>query len=301
MAVQAQQGFSHATLPHDLGHAFGGCGMLLDALGVGSGCTGGIGDAVFGGEAQLPRSKLSGNGNDVGSLPRKRARVASVGLMEGGLAQQDLQALPVALSQGQLFAGDVHGRAFGCGATTTSGRAVLGDNAFLSQGVLSQLYHQDAVVAAVERLAAGRLRAAEAELERAWCRNAELEERLRQLTTVGQAWLGVARSHEAVAAGLRATLDQLLLQQPVAGALAVDDAEDAQSCCFETDNTVAGAADGFDEAAAASSCKACRGADACVLLLTCRHLCLCRACDAAVDTCPVCAATKNATLQVLLS
>jgi E3 ubiquitin-protein ligase BOI and related proteins len=300
MAVQAQQGLSHAILPHDLGHAFGGGGgMLLDVLGVGIGCTGGIGDAVFGGEAQLPRSELTCNVYDVGFLQRKRARVASIGLMEGGLAQQDLQALPVALSQGQLFAGDVQSRAFGCGATTTSGRAAVGDNAFLSQGVLSQLYHDDAVVAAVERVAAGRLRAAEAELERALCRNAELEERLRQLTAVGQAWLCVATSHEAVAAGLRATLEQLLLQQPVAGGLAVDDVEDAQSCCNETDNTVAGAAAGFDDAAAVS-CKACRGADACVLLLPCRHLCLCQACDAAVDTCPVCAATKNATLQVLL-
>ncbi|KAK3154722.1 hypothetical protein QOZ80_2BG0194340 [Eleusine coracana subsp. coracana] len=59
-----------------------------------------------------------------------------------------------------------------------------------------------AVVSAVERAASGRLCAAELDLERARCRNAELEE---QLTADGQAWLGVA-------AGLRATLDELLLQ-----------------------------------------------------------------------------------------
>ena len=53
------------------------------------------------------------------------------------------------------------------------------------------------------------------------------QEQLQQLTAKGQAWLGVGRSHEAVAAGLRAMLDQLL--QQLAG-----DAEDAQSCCFVT-------------------------------------------------------------------
>ncbi|KAF3771598.1 hypothetical protein EJ110_NYTH60059 [Nymphaea thermarum] len=38
-----------------------------------------------------------------------------------------------------------------------------------------------------------------------------------------------------------------------------------------------------------------------VLLLPCRHLCLCSGCAAAVDTCPICKSTKTATVQVYLS
>lgn len=157
-----------------------------------------------------------------------------------------------------------------------------------------------ALVSVVERAAAGRLRAAEAALELARCRNAKLSERLRQVSAEGQAWIGVAKSHEAVAAGLRGALDQLLQQSPAACAVE-GDAEDARSCCFETPNAGDDDAAGMMSKASASACKACGEGESCVLLMPCRHLCMCLACDAAVDTCPVCAATKNGSLHVLLS
>jgi E3 ubiquitin-protein ligase BOI-like protein len=105
------------------------------------------------------------------------------------------------------------------------------------------------VVVIVERAAAGHLRAAEAELVRARSRYAELEERLHQLAVEDQAWLGVARSHEAVVAGLRATLDQLLLQLVAVAATAVACAALAGPGCDDDGGGCAGAAEAGERVA----------------------------------------------------
>ncbi|CAL4887609.1 unnamed protein product [Urochloa decumbens] len=258
------------------------------------------------------------------NAPRKRARVADdvagAGLVMDMQGQRSLlPPVPVPAPHAFAAAGDVQSsRVLWSGAASTSGRAAQASQ----QGILSHLYrhgveidallraeterlraglqdarrrHARAVFSAAERAASRRLRAAEAGLGSALARSAELDERLRQAAAEAQAWRGVAEGHEAVAAGLRAALDDLLAQSPCGGAGGGGgdaDAEDAQSCCDERDEHGAGRS---------RACRSCGGAEACVLLLPCRHLCLCGVCDAAVDACPVCAAAKNASLHVLLS
>ncbi|KAG8089952.1 hypothetical protein GUJ93_ZPchr0011g26873 [Zizania palustris] len=205
--------------------------------------------------------------------------------------------------------------------TSTSGRSAVA----VGDALVSELVLQNAEIEALVRMecermrgalvraasaaVARRLREKEAELEAARRRAAELEEHLRQATAETQAWCGLARSNEAVALGLRATLDHLLRAAPAQAAegfgetcpalpvIAPAAADDAQSCCFETN--IAPTDDAASSPAGGKwSCKSCVEREATVLLLPCRHLCLCTACEPKLDACPVCLTAKNASVPI---
>uniref|UniRef100_A0A0D9W4H6 Uncharacterized protein n=1 Tax=Leersia perrieri TaxID=77586 RepID=A0A0D9W4H6_9ORYZ len=152
MAVQAQY------LPPDL-YAFRALdGAMVPASGFlddHGGCApaaAGMGHTVL---SDLPRSELTCNENSgvgYGFVPRKRARLdadeAAVGALMVAAQQQRM-----AMAHGSLLPGDVQqsSRALGCGVASTSGRVnnVAGG---LSQGLLSQLYHQGVEIDALVRL-----------------------------------------------------------------------------------------------------------------------------------------------------
>lgn len=168
---------------------------------------------------------------------------------------------------------------------------------------------------AVEFQVMKKLEEKDTELENASRKNAELEEKVRQISSENQFWFNVAKNNEAIVSNLRTSLEQILLQSSTVNAVQPKEGygdsdgmsfpvDGAQSCCFEgkeerTNGAVKTvAAEAWD---GRKRCRVCYETDVSVLLLPCRHLCLCKDCESKVDSCPICHANKNACLQIFTS
>ncbi|XP_020233429.1 probable BOI-related E3 ubiquitin-protein ligase 3 [Cajanus cajan] len=156
-----------------------------------------------------------------------------------------------------------------------------------------------------------RLKAKEEEIEKIEKLNWALEERVKSLCMENQIWRELAQSNEATANALRTNLEQVLAQRCGGGpAVESEETEDAQSSCGSTADeegwrTVAGCAGAKDKREGGESnvrlCRKCGKEESCVLILPCRHLCLCTVCGSTLHTCPVCKSFKTASVHVNMS
>ncbi|OIT26877.1 PREDICTED: BOI-related E3 ubiquitin-protein ligase 1-like [Nicotiana attenuata] len=160
--------------------------------------------------------------------------------------------------------------------------------------------HYHALLGAAEETIARRLREKDTEVEKATRRNAELEARAVRLTAEARAWQTKARELEVTAATLQAQLQQVAMMNGGMNLPEIDEgggiscggeAEDAESAYVDPDRVVE---------STGPSCKACRNRFASVVLLPCRHLCLCRECDAVAQSCPLCRSIRSSSVEVFL-
>ncbi|XP_059307337.1 BOI-related E3 ubiquitin-protein ligase 1-like [Lycium ferocissimum] len=149
--------------------------------------------------------------------------------------------------------------------------------------------HYHALIGAAEESTARRLREKEIEVEKAAMRNAELEVRESQLTAEARAWQVKAREQEVTIATLQVQLQQAMINGSNSGSY--HGSEDAESAYVDPDRVVELNGPG---------CKACRKQLASVVLLPCRHLCLCIECDAVAQTCPLCRSIRSSSVEVFL-
>ncbi|XP_010531974.1 PREDICTED: probable BOI-related E3 ubiquitin-protein ligase 2 [Tarenaya hassleriana] len=159
-----------------------------------------------------------------------------------------------------------------------------------------------AIMEAIEERVMKRLRAKEEEKEKIGTLNMALEERFKSLAVENQLWRDLAHTNQATAQALRTNLDLVLAQAkdlriPTGAPQDLAYPDDAQSCCGDSEwRALPG--DAQDKG---RMCRSCGEEESCVLLLPCRHLCLCGACGANLHTCPICRSPKNATVHVNMS
>ncbi|KAF3778770.1 putative BOI-related E3 ubiquitin-protein ligase 3 [Nymphaea thermarum] len=169
--------------------------------------------------------------------------------------------------------------------------------------------HSRRLMAVLGEAIAKKLQQKEAEIESMGKINCALEEKVRTLCVENQIWQNLARSTEATANALKGNLEQALARVSEGRGDSEEDAGAAESCCCdgaEGGKRRRGAGreeegESRRETGCWSACRRCGEGASTVLLLPCRHLCLCGACSPAVDACPICKCTKSATVQVYLS
>ncbi|CAN4081881.1 unnamed protein product [Withania somnifera] len=163
------------------------------------------------------------------------------------------------------------------------------------------------LMAAIGEGVAKKLKEKEEQIQRMGKINMALQERVKSLYLENQLWRDLAQTNEATANSLRTNLEQVLAH--VGDERISAGEEDVESCCGssgaaeEEEEEIQGRRNiAAGEAQDNRMCKRCGERESCVLLLPCRHLCLCAVCGSCLfHTCPVCNSNMNATVHVNMS
>ncbi|KAF5728201.1 BOI-related E3 ubiquitin-protein ligase 3 [Tripterygium wilfordii] len=168
------------------------------------------------------------------------------------------------------------------------------------------------IIEGIEEGMMKRLRAKEDEIRKIGKLNSALEDRVKSLCMENQIWRDLAQTNEAAANAIRTNLEQVLAATTRLGDAAAAVMDDAQSCCGSTgggggeeeeveQRMMVNRAHGKGSSRTSRMCRNCGKGGACVLLLPCRHLCLCTVCGSNLHTCPICKSTKNASVHINMS
>jgi E3 ubiquitin-protein ligase BOI-like protein len=157
-----------------------------------------------------------------------------------------------------------------------------------------------------------KLKEKDEEIQRIGKLNWFLQEKVKSLSAENQVWRELAQTNETTANYLRNNLEQVMahVKEDHHHHHAAVAEDDAGSSCGSNNNNNNAAEDGNDTAATIGGgqsgglvrmCKNCGVGESIVLLLPCRHLCLCNMCGSTVRKCPVCDSGIDASVHVNLS
>ncbi|CAI0424513.1 unnamed protein product [Linum tenue] len=153
-----------------------------------------------------------------------------------------------------------------------------------------------------------KLREKETEMESINKKNWELEDRMEQVSSEAGAWEHRARLNENLINALKLNLQQVYARSRDQNKEGCGDngvVDDTASCC----NDRGGGGGGIDfqmlfkenkDMKDLTTCKVCRANEVCMLLLPCKHLCLCKECESKLSFCPLCQSSKFLGMEVYM-
>ncbi|MCL7051270.1 hypothetical protein MKW94_007464 [Papaver nudicaule] len=181
----------------------------------------------------------------------------------------------------------------------------------LSKGIRELKQRQTvSFLSALEKGVGKKLMEKEIELQNMITRNKTLVEKIKQVTTEVHSWHYKAKYSENTANVLKSNLNMVIAQRAEQGKEGWGDSEieGAASSYVDQNNHVnicktvkPVSTNNHVLIEQKMTCKVCKSNEVSVLLMPCRHLCLCKDCERSVDLCPVCNSEKNTSFQVYLS
>ncbi|KAG8378864.1 hypothetical protein BUALT_Bualt07G0029000 [Buddleja alternifolia] len=154
--------------------------------------------------------------------------------------------------------------------------------------------HTFSLLSALEKGVNKKLHEKDLEIESMNRKNKELGDRIKQVSMEAQSWHYRAKYNESVVNVLKGNIQQLMTQNTAQAheGSGENEMDDAISCTNHHP--------GFVQEHPQPKCRACNGKEVSILLLPCRHLCLCTDCEGFIDVCPVCQVMKTASVHVYM-
>ncbi|XP_022982266.1 probable BOI-related E3 ubiquitin-protein ligase 2 [Cucurbita maxima] len=153
----------------------------------------------------------------------------------------------------------------------------------------------------VEEKIIQKLQEKEAEMECINKKNMELEHRMEQLSVEAGALQQRARYNENMISALKLNLQQVYAQSRDSKEGCGDsEVEDTASCCNGQSLDFQLLRSNSNDMKELMICKGCRVNEVCMLLLPCKHLCLCKECESKLTICPLCRSSKFIGMEVYM-
>ena len=168
--------------------------------------------------------------------------------------------------------------------------------------------HTASFLAAVEKGVNKKLQEKDIELENMNRKNRELVERIKQVAIEAQNWQYRAKYNESVVDVLKSNLQQAMSMGADHGKEGFGDSEVEDAASHGNLNNYL-CIPAFPGKSTRNNqglndnmiCKTCKMKEVSVLLMPCRHLCICKECHGSVHLCPVCQVMITGFVPVFLS